>query len=83
MNISSLQVPQDLIKDLMKSVQKLLRVLHLSQAPEIIAFLGLLGNEVGYMKASELRQIMETLFKHYHVLIPNLIAQVGQPQFST
>lgn len=67
----------------MKSVQKLLRGLRLSQAPEIIAFLKLLGNEVGYMKASELRQIVETLFMHYHAFIPNLTAQVGQPQFST
>lgn len=66
----------------MKSVQKLLRGLRLAQAPEIIAFLRLLGNEVGYMKASELRQIVETLFMSYYVFIPHLTAQVGQPQFS-
>lgn len=83
LNISSLQVPQDLIKALMKSVQKLLTGLHLSQAPEIIAFLRLLGNEVGYMKASELRQIVQTLFMPYHEFIPPLTAQVGQNLFYT
>lgn len=55
----------------------------MSQAPEITTFLRLLGVEVGYMKASELRQIVETLFMRYHVFIPNLIAQVGQNLFST
>lgn len=81
--MSYLQVPQDLLKDLMRSVQKVLGGLGMSQAPEIFAFLRLLGNEVGYMKASELRQIMETFLMRYHVFIPNLTAQVGQPLFST
>lgn len=67
----------------MKNVQKLLRGLHLSQAPEITTFLRLLGIEVGYVKASELRQIVETLFMRYYAFIPNLTAQVGQNPFST
>lgn len=76
LNISSLQVQQDLIEDITKSVKKLIRDINLSEAPEIIAFLRLLGHELGYLKASEIRKIVETLLMYYHVLIPNLATQV-------
>lgn len=59
----------------MKSVHKLLRDTGSSQNPEIIAFLRLLGNEVGYMKVSEIRKVVETL-SVYHRLLPALTAQV-------
>lgn len=50
--------------------------MNLSEAPEIIALLRLLGHELGYLKASEIRKTVETLLMYYHVLIPNLAAQV-------
>lgn len=46
-----------------------------SRNPEIIAFLRLLGNEVGFMKLSEIRKVVETL-SIYHRVVPALTAQV-------
>lgn len=50
--------------------------IRLSQAPEAIAYLRLLGNEMGYMKVSEMRKVAETLFMYYHIFIRILPAQV-------
>ncbi|XP_070776697.1 apolipoprotein B-100 [Enoplosus armatus] len=63
------QVPQDLLKDITNSVQKLVDDVRFSPAPEAIAYLRLLGNEIGYMKTSEMRKMAETLFMYYHVFI--------------
>lgn len=38
-----------------------------SPTPEAIAYLRLLGNEIGYMKASEMRKLVEILTLYYHV----------------
>lgn len=76
MNISSLQVQEDLIEDIRKRVQKLVRDICLSEVPEIVAFLSLLGNELGYMKASEIRKVVEALFKSAQGFIPSLTTQV-------
>lgn len=75
-NIIHLQVPQDLLNDITKSVQKLMDDIRFSPAPEAIAYLRLLGNEIGYMKTSEIRKMAETLFMYYHVFIRILPAQV-------
>nr|XP_046268549.1 apolipoprotein B-100 isoform X3 [Scatophagus argus] len=69
------QVPQDLLKDITKSLQKLIDDVRFSQAPEAIAYLRLLGNEIGYVKTSEMRKMAETLFMYYHVFIRILPAQ--------
>lgn len=82
LNISSHQVQEDLIEDIRKFVQKLVRDIRLSEAPEIVAFLNLLGNELGYMKASEIRKIVEMLFKSAQGFIPNLTTQVWCSPFS-
>uniref|UniRef100_A0A3B3UV28 Apolipoprotein B n=1 Tax=Poecilia latipinna TaxID=48699 RepID=A0A3B3UV28_9TELE len=47
-----------------------------SAAPEATAFLRLLGDEIGYMKMSEMRKMFKTLFMYYHVFIRELPAQV-------
>lgn len=76
MNISSLQVQEDLVEDIMKHVQKLVRDICLSESPEIVVFLSLLGNELGYMKASEIRKVVEVLFKSAQGFFPILTTQV-------
>ncbi|XP_045919657.1 apolipoprotein B-100 [Micropterus dolomieu] len=63
------QVSQDLLKDITNSVQKLMDEVRFSPAPEAIAYLRLLGNEIGYMKTSEMRKMAETLSMYYHVFI--------------
>uniref|UniRef100_A0A3Q2QZW3 Apolipoprotein B n=1 Tax=Fundulus heteroclitus TaxID=8078 RepID=A0A3Q2QZW3_FUNHE len=56
--------------------QKLLHDVRFSAAPEATAVLRLLGDEVGYMKTSEMRTMLETLFMYYQVFIRGLPAQL-------
>ncbi|XP_044022340.1 apolipoprotein B-100 isoform X2 [Siniperca chuatsi] len=70
------QVPQDLLKDITNSVQKLMDDVHFSPAPEAIAYLRLLGNEIGYIKTKEMRKMAETLSMYYHVYIRMLPIKV-------
>ncbi|XP_038144044.1 apolipoprotein B-100 isoform X1 [Cyprinodon tularosa] len=63
------QVPEDHLKAIIDHFQKLLHDARFSAAPEATAFLRLLGNEIGYMKMSEMRQMLETLFSYLHVFI--------------
>ncbi|TNN84970.1 Apolipoprotein B-100 [Liparis tanakae] len=69
------QVPQDLLKDITKNVQKLMNDVRFSPAPEAIAYLRLLGAEIGYMKTSDMRKMSETLFMYYNVFIRVLPAK--------
>ncbi|XP_042356872.1 apolipoprotein B-100 isoform X2 [Plectropomus leopardus] len=61
------QAPQDLLQDITKSVQKLMEGLRFSPTPEAIAYLRLLGAEIGYMKTSDMRKMAETLSMYYIV----------------
>lgn len=47
-----------------------------SPTPEATAYLRLLGDEIGYVKTSEMRQMFETLLMYYHIFIRVLPAQV-------
>ncbi|KAF7654321.1 hypothetical protein LDENG_00071110 [Lucifuga dentata] len=69
------QVPQGFLKDITDSVNKLVNDLQSSPAPEATAYLRLLGDEMGYIKTSEMRQLAETLFMYYHVFCRILPAQ--------
>uniref|UniRef100_UPI003AAA740B apolipoprotein B-100 n=1 Tax=Centroberyx gerrardi TaxID=166262 RepID=UPI003AAA740B len=60
------QVPQDLLKDIAYGFNQLMADVRSSPAPEATAYLRLLGNEIGYIKTSEMRQMAETLFMYYH-----------------
>ncbi|XP_029316837.1 apolipoprotein B-100 [Cottoperca gobio] len=61
------QVPQNLVKYIANSAQKLMDDVHFSPAPEAIAYLRLMGAEIGYMKTSDMRKMAETLSMYYHV----------------
>ncbi|XP_078030967.1 apolipoprotein B-100 isoform X4 [Epinephelus lanceolatus] len=63
------EVPQDLMKDIANSVQKLMDEIRFSPTPEAIAYLRLLGAEIGYIKTSDLRNMAETLSMYYDVFI--------------
>ncbi|XP_062253526.1 apolipoprotein B-100 isoform X1 [Platichthys flesus] len=69
------QVPEDLLKDITNSLQKLMDEVRFSQAPEAITYLRLLGNEIGYLKSSEMRKMVETLNMYYHVFFRVLPAK--------
>ncbi|XP_034715215.1 apolipoprotein B-100 isoform X3 [Etheostoma cragini] len=63
------QVPQDLLKDITNSIQKLMDDVHFSSAPEAIAYLRLLGAELGYIKTGDMKKMAETLSMYYNVFI--------------
>ncbi|KAG7226132.1 hypothetical protein INR49_014226, partial [Caranx melampygus] len=66
------QIAQDLMEDITNRAQRLMDDIRFSEAPEAIAYLRLLGNEIGYLKTSEMRKMAETLFMYYHVFIRTL-----------
>lgn len=57
------------MKDIANSVQKLMDEVRFSPTPEAIAYLWLLGAEIGYMKTSDLRNMAKTLSMYYDVFI--------------
>ncbi|KAM4625194.1 apolipoprotein B-100 [Polymixia lowei] len=69
------QVPQDLLKDITDTVNRLVDDVRSSPAPEATAYLRLLGQEIGYMKTSEMRQMAESLFMFYHAFFKTLPAK--------
>lgn len=70
------QVPQDLLKDSTNIVKKLIDDLRFSPAPEATAYLQLLGNEIGYLKMSEMRNMAQTLSIYYDTFIKVLPMKV-------
>ncbi|XP_030615071.1 apolipoprotein B-100 [Archocentrus centrarchus] len=69
------QVPEDFLKAIADSVQKLMNEMSTSPAPEATAYLRLLGNEIGYLKTSEMRKMLEILYMYYHNFISVLPSQ--------
>ncbi|XP_041827365.1 apolipoprotein B-100 [Melanotaenia boesemani] len=69
------QVSEDHLKGITESFQKLVNNVRFSPTPEATAYLRLLGDEIGYLKTSEMRKMFETLFMYYHVYIRVLPAQ--------
>ncbi|KAK2825862.1 hypothetical protein Q5P01_020076 [Channa striata] len=62
------QVPQDLLKGITNSFQKLMEGLNSSPVPEVTAYVHLLGSEIGYMKTSDMRKMAETLSIYYDTI---------------
>ncbi|XP_053192306.1 apolipoprotein B-100 [Scomber japonicus] len=59
----------DFMKDVNVYVQMLVNNIRLHPNPEATAYLRLLGNEIGYIKTSEMREMAGTLFMYYHVFM--------------
>ncbi|XP_018553179.1 apolipoprotein B-100 [Lates calcarifer] len=77
------QVPEDLLKDITNSVQKLMDDVRLSQAPEAIANLRLLGNEIGYLKTSDMKKMAGTLSMYFHFFTMMLPVKALYPLISS
>ncbi|XP_061600428.1 apolipoprotein B-100 [Cololabis saira] len=69
------QVEEDPLEAIRERFQKLVNDVRFSQAPEAMAYLRLLGNEIGYLKTSEMRKIFESIFMYYHIFFRILPAQ--------
>ncbi|XP_041668257.1 apolipoprotein B-100 [Cheilinus undulatus] len=63
------QIPDDLLKDIISVIKKLIDDLRSSPKPEAVAFLRLLGNEIGYVKPGDVRKMADALFMYFHVFV--------------
>ncbi|KAK7904472.1 hypothetical protein WMY93_017079 [Mugilogobius chulae] len=63
------QVADDLVKGLSESFQKLMEDLRSSDSPEAVAYFELLGTEMGYMKTSQIRDVLQTVLMYQHVFL--------------
>ncbi|XP_020787230.2 LOW QUALITY PROTEIN: apolipoprotein B-100 [Boleophthalmus pectinirostris] len=63
------QVPDDLVKSLSEGFQKLMEDLRSSETPEAVAYFELLGTEMGYMKISQIRDVLETMSMYQHIFL--------------
>lgn len=76
LSILSVQIPEELLTEITRVFQNLIQSVHSSVPPEVTAYLKYMGNEMGYLKISEIRQIAGTLFKYFDVLFRLLPSQV-------
>ena len=71
-----IQLPQDLLLDIKNSFNSLLNDIGSSPPPEATAYLTLLGREMGYVKSSEVKQMVDTLYTYYQTFFKQLPAKV-------
>uniref|UniRef100_A0A3P8XRE4 Vitellogenin domain-containing protein n=1 Tax=Esox lucius TaxID=8010 RepID=A0A3P8XRE4_ESOLU len=62
------QAPQELIRNIGHNFQKLVRELHSQDSPEAMAYLRILGDEVGYIKSSEIENMAQAVAMYSDVL---------------
>ena len=55
--IPSLQVPQNILREVSHNVNKLMRELKNQQSPEALVYLKLLGSELGFIKTTEMEEM--------------------------
>nr|XP_057933173.1 apolipoprotein B-100 isoform X2 [Doryrhamphus excisus] len=69
------QVPQPLIRDITKRIQKVINDVFSSPTPEATAYVRLLGNEM-YVKTSQMKRMAETLLVNFQAFFRHLPPQV-------
>lgn len=71
-----LQIEEDHLTAIKDRFQRFVNDVRFSSAPEAMAYIRLLGDEIGYLKTSEMRDMFEAVFKYYHIFFRILPAQV-------
>ncbi|XP_018588227.2 apolipoprotein B-100 [Scleropages formosus] len=56
------QVPRDIMKEVNRSFQKLVKQLRSQQSPEFMSYLRIMGNELGYIKSSEMKSMAQSAY---------------------
>ncbi|CAB1331056.1 unnamed protein product, partial [Coregonus sp. 'balchen'] len=79
--IAPLRSPQDLVRDIGQNFQKLVSELH-SQDSAAMAYLRILGDEVGYIKSSEMEHMAPTLAMYSDVFF-NIMSLKSNPNKDT
>merc|ERR1740131_500892 len=63
------QVPENIVREIVRNVNKLVKDIQAQEAPEATAYLKLFGDELGYIKGSELKSIVNTAAMYADTLI--------------
>ncbi|KAM8846967.1 apolipoprotein B-100-like [Synchiropus picturatus] len=62
------KVPEDLVREIVRSFSKTFNGLMNQESPETMAYLRLLGNEMGFMKGSELKTVAQNIVMYSDIL---------------
>ncbi|XP_029966918.1 apolipoprotein B-100-like [Salarias fasciatus] len=84
------KVPENIFREIARNINKLVRELQNQDSPEAMAYLRLMGVELGYIKSSDLKSIAESAFMYAEIfmkLIPkeaiaNLISKTDNELFA-
>lgn len=64
-----LKVPKNLAKDIFQNFNKLVKDLQNQESPEAMAYLRIMGNELGYLRGNELKSIADNAMMYAEVLM--------------
>ncbi|XP_054618361.1 apolipoprotein B-100-like [Dunckerocampus dactyliophorus] len=70
------KVPEDLMREIVRNFNKLMKELQNQESPEAMAYLKIMGAELGFIKASELRFIVDNAKMYADIFLKVLPTQV-------
>lgn len=63
------QVPENLVREIVRNFNKLVKDLQSQESPEAMAYLRIMGAELGYIKGSELKFIADNAMMYADILM--------------
>ncbi|GAA6228828.1 apolipoprotein B-100-like [Lates japonicus] len=63
------KVPENLVREIMRNFNKLVKDLQSQESPEAMAYLRIMGNELGYIKANEMKSMAYNAFMYGEILM--------------
>lgn len=70
------QVPKNLVKEITNNFNKLVKALQSQESPEAMAYLRIMGDELGYIKGNELKSIADNAMKYAEILMKMIPTKV-------
>uniref|UniRef100_A0A3Q3KG36 Vitellogenin domain-containing protein n=1 Tax=Monopterus albus TaxID=43700 RepID=A0A3Q3KG36_MONAL len=70
------KVPKNLVKEITNNFNKLVKALQSQESPEAMAYLRIMGDELGYIKGNELKSIADNAMKYAEILMKMIPTKV-------
>lgn len=71
-----LKVPENIIREIVRNFNKLAKDLQTQESPEAMAYLKIMGAELGYIKGSDLKLIANNARMYAEVLLKTMPTEV-------
>lgn len=71
-----LQVPENIMREIIRNFNKLAKDLQAQESPEAMAYLRIMGTELGYIKGSELKGIAQYAAMYAEILLKDMPTKV-------